>query len=54
MQKKFGRPVTITGRANILKDRDIIENDGRYTIRYNRKLEIKYGYINTVEDLLLP
>lgn len=29
---KFGRPVTITGKANVSKAREIIESDGRYMI----------------------
>lgn len=29
----FGRPVTVTGKANVSKVIKIIESDGRYTIR---------------------
>ena len=30
---KTERPVTVTGKANVTKVREIIESDGRYTIR---------------------
>ena len=33
MLQKSGRPVTATGKINVSKVREIIENDGRYTIR---------------------
>ena len=30
---KYGRPVTVTGKTTVSKVREIIESDGRYTIR---------------------
>lgn len=39
---KAGQRVTVIGKANVSKVRDIIKSDGRYTIRDNAKAVVSY------------